>query len=51
MTDEEIGLHTAAILLLCDREFIPDIWDYRIAVRDYFFNELWLETKFLRKVV
>lgn len=48
MHDYEIVTHQAAVTLLCNSATEPDIWDLRIAVRDYFFNELWLETKGFR---
>ena len=50
MTDTEIRKHEAAeeYCLYVDYDW-PDIWDLRIAVRDYFFNELWKEVRPLLK--
>ena len=49
MHDYEIISHEAAIQYCLDYPNTDaDIWDLRIAVRDYFFNELWREMKGLR---
>lgn len=47
MTDEEIYNHPASDYLVLDygSEVELDIWDFRIAVRDRIFNELYTDLK------